>query len=47
MIIYVDSLLSSTLESNKPYMKLKFISEILLDVSKDVVIVEVKTEEVE
>lgn len=47
MIIYVDSLLSSTLESDKPYMKLKFISEILLDVSKDVVIVEVKTEEVE
>lgn len=34
---YVDSLLSSTLSSEKPYIKLKFIDEILLDLSKDAI----------
>lgn len=45
LVFYVDSLLSSTLSSVEPHMKLKFINETLLDISKDVITFENKEEE--
>lgn len=45
VVLYVDSLLSATLSSNKPYMKLKFIKDIILDMSKNNVTIEELKEE--